>query len=191
MPGVFRRRPLRWGSRYSLYATRPNGRRRSRRVLRASSARGLRLSSRPGCSSWTTTVNTSAWRGPRDRTDRSRTRAPVPRAAAATSSDFRSCRRPDRLIRRLRREDRHMSDAIAYLLVAWPLLSAVVGVVFLVSGIDDLFIDICYLVRVLYKRLFVAPRYPALREQELRARPEEPIAVMIPACHESSGIPRM
>jgi len=84
-----------------------------------------------------------------------------------------------------------MSDAIAYLLVACQLLTAVVGVVFLVSGIDDLFIDICYLVRVLYKRLFVVPRYPALREQELRARPEQSIAVMIPAWQESSVIRQM
>jgi len=84
-----------------------------------------------------------------------------------------------------------MSDAIAYLLVACQLLTAVVGVVFLVSGIDDLFVDICYLVRVLYKRLFVAPRYPALREQELRVRPEQPIAVMIPAWRESSVIRQM
>src|SRR5437879_12965744 len=81
-----------------------------------------------------------------------------------------------------------MSDAIAYLLVACQLLTAVVGVLFLVSGMDDLFIDICYLLRVLYKRLFVAPRYPALREQELRARAEQPIAVMIPAWQESSVI---
>ncbi len=84
-----------------------------------------------------------------------------------------------------------MSDAIAYLLVACQLLTAVVGVVFLVSGIDDLFVDICYLGRVLYKRLFVAPRYPALREQELRVRPEQPIAVMIPAWRESSVIRQM
>ncbi|TLZ36734.1 MAG: glycosyl transferase family protein [Gammaproteobacteria bacterium] len=84
-----------------------------------------------------------------------------------------------------------MSDAIAYLLVACELLTAVVGVVFLISGIDDLFIDICYLARVLYKRLFVAPRYPALREQALRARPEQPIAVMIPAWQESSVIRQM
>jgi len=60
--GEFRRKPLRWGSRSSLYAIRPNGLRRSRRVLRASWARVLRLSSRPWRSSWTTTVNTSAWR---------------------------------------------------------------------------------------------------------------------------------
>jgi adsorption protein B len=84
-----------------------------------------------------------------------------------------------------------MSDAIAYSLVGCQLLTAVVGVVFLISGIDDLFIDICYFVRVLYKRLFVTPRYPALREQELRARPEQPIAVMIPAWQESGVIRQM
>ena len=84
-----------------------------------------------------------------------------------------------------------MSDAIAYLLVACKALSAVVGVLFVISGIDDLFIDICYLLRVLYKRVFVTPRYPALREQQLLARPEQPIAVMIPAWHESSVIRQM
>jgi len=84
-----------------------------------------------------------------------------------------------------------MSDAIAYLLVACQLLTAVVGAVFLVSGLDDLFIDICYLARALYKRIFVAPRYPALSERELRARPEQPIAVMIPAWQESSVIRQM
>lgn len=84
-----------------------------------------------------------------------------------------------------------MSDAIAYLLVASMALTAVVGVVFLVSGIDDLFIDICYLLRVLYKRLFVVTRYPALSERQLRARPEQPVAVMIPAWQESGVIRQM
>src|SRR5437763_16536185 len=84
-----------------------------------------------------------------------------------------------------------MSDAIAYLLVACELLTAVVGVVFLIRGIDDLFIDICYLARVLYTRVFVAPRYPALREQALRARPEQPIALMSPAWQEPSVIREM
>ena len=84
-----------------------------------------------------------------------------------------------------------MSDAIAYLLVACQVLTAVVGLVFLVSGIDDLFIDLCYLWRVLYKRVFIAPHHPPLRAQELRARSEQPIAVMIPAWHESSVIRQM
>jgi adsorption protein B len=84
-----------------------------------------------------------------------------------------------------------MSDAIAAMLVACKLLTVVVGVLFLVSGSDDLFIDLCYLVRVLYKRLFVTPRYPPLLEEDLRALAEQPIAVMIPAWQESSVIRQM
>lgn len=84
-----------------------------------------------------------------------------------------------------------MSDVIAYLLVACQLVTAVAGGVYLVSGVDDLFIDICYLVRVLYKRLFIVPRHAPLAVEELLARAEQPIAVMIPAWQESSVIGQM
>jgi bacteriophage N4 adsorption protein B len=84
-----------------------------------------------------------------------------------------------------------LTDAIAYVLVICTGSTMVVGMVFLVSGLDDLFIDLCYLARAVYKRLFVLPHHPRLREEDLRTRPEQPIAVMIPAWHESSVIRQM
>ena len=78
------------------------------------------------------------------------------------------------------------SDLVPYLVVSVKLLTIVVSVVFLLSGIDDLFIDICYVLRSLYRRLFVMPRYHPLREQDLLEFPEQPIAVMIPAWDESA-----
>jgi bacteriophage N4 adsorption protein B len=58
----------------------------------------------------------------------------------------------------------------------------------LLSGLDDLFIDTCYGLRSLYRRVFVLPRYRSLSEQDLLVCPEQLIAVMIPAWDESAVI---
>jgi len=84
-----------------------------------------------------------------------------------------------------------VSDIIAYTLVVAMGLGAVAGVVFALSGVDDLIIDVCYLGRALYRSLFILRRYPPLREQDLLERAEKPIAVMIPAWDESAVIRRM
>ena len=62
------------------------------------------------------------------------------------------------------------SDTIAGILVIAKLLTAVAGVIFLLSGLDDLFIDACYAARVLYRRLFITPRHLPLTEDALRSR---------------------
>ena len=64
-------------------------------------------------------------------------------------------------------------------------------VIFFISGLDDLFIDIYYGLRSLYRRLFILRKYPPLTEVQLLAPPEKPIAVMIPAWHEADVIRRM
>ena len=48
-------------------------------------------------------------------------------------------------------------DLIAYLLVATKLMIIIVCLIFLISGIDDVFIDICYVVRAVYRRIFIIP----------------------------------
>jgi adsorption protein B len=83
------------------------------------------------------------------------------------------------------------SDTIAGILVIAKLLTAVAGVIFLLSGLDDLFIDACYAARVLYRRLFITPRHLPLTEDALRSRAEQPIAVMVPAWDESAVIRAM
>jgi len=81
-----------------------------------------------------------------------------------------------------------MSDLMPLLLVCIKILTMVVSVVFLVSGLDDVFIDVCYFCRRLYRRLFVMPKYQPLSEEKLLQHPEQLIAIMIPAWDESAVI---
>jgi adsorption protein B len=81
-----------------------------------------------------------------------------------------------------------MNDTIPLLLVCIQILMVVTSVVFLVSGLDDAFIDVCYVCRRLYRRLFVLPKYAPLTEEKLRQHPEQLIAIMIPAWDESAVI---
>lgn len=79
-------------------------------------------------------------------------------------------------------------DLIAYTLVATKLIMIAVCFVFLISGLDDLFIDICYIARATHRRLFILPRTRRLTEQDLLDCPEKPIAVLVPAWDESAVI---
>src|SRR5215468_10480783 len=81
-----------------------------------------------------------------------------------------------------------MSDTISLLLVCTKILMIVVSIVFLVSGLDDLFIDACYFFRGLYCRLFIRSKYKPLTEEKLLHRHEQLNAIMIPAWDESAVI---
>ncbi|HEX4048207.1 MAG TPA: glycosyltransferase, partial [Elusimicrobiota bacterium] len=69
-------------------------------------------------------------------------------------------------------------------------LTAFSAVAILISGLDDLFIDLCYHVSQLHRR---ARRglYPDVTEAALRALPEQAVAMMIPAWHEDAVIASM
>jgi bacteriophage N4 adsorption protein B len=82
-------------------------------------------------------------------------------------------------------------DAVAVGLVILKVIMAATALVFFLSGIDDLFIDICFLLRSLYILLVGRGRDRPLSESELRGRPEQPIAVMLPAWDESAVIRAM
>jgi adsorption protein B len=69
-------------------------------------------------------------------------------------------------------------------------LTAFSAVAILVSGLDDLFIDACYYAFELRRRAFGAGR-KTVTEAELKARPEQAIAIMIPAWHEDAVIAHM
>ncbi|MCC7278604.1 MAG: glycosyltransferase [Chromatiaceae bacterium] len=58
---------------------------------------------------------------------------------------------------------------------------AVVAVLILISSLDDLFIDAWYWVRRLYRAFFVKHKYRPLTPTQLRAKQEQPIAIMVPA----------
>lgn len=69
-------------------------------------------------------------------------------------------------------------------------LTAFCAVSILISGLDDLFIDACYYGLGLRRRGALRQR-ENVTEAELRARPEQAIAVMIPAWHEDAVIAHM
>lgn len=59
--------------------------------------------------------------------------------------------------------------------------AAIVGVIILLSSLDDLFIDGWYWVRRLYRRFTIKRKYAPLTAAEIRERPEQPLAIMVPA----------
>ena len=71
------------------------------------------------------------------------------------------------------------------------LATAIVAVIVLLSSIDDLFIDVWFWVRAAWRKLRVQPRYKPLTADQLRARPEQPIAIMVPAWQEYDVIAAM
>lgn len=83
------------------------------------------------------------------------------------------------------------SEWVSYLLLLMKGLLVFVSIVFLISGLDDLFIDLWYGIRSVYRHFFILPKYQPLSTEQLLAKPEQPLAVMIPAWDESSVIKAM
>ena len=75
-------------------------------------------------------------------------------------------------------------DALAF-------LTAAIALVMLVLGLDDLFVDIWYWCRELYRTLTVRRHYKPLTSAQLYERDEQPIAIMIPAWLEHDVIAPM
>lgn len=82
-------------------------------------------------------------------------------------------------------------DYFAFVMLAFKALLFFVACVFLVSGFDDLVVDVVYFVRNMYRAIFIWQRYKPITEQQLLSIPEQPIAVMIPAWNESAIIYHM
>lgn len=57
----------------------------------------------------------------------------------------------------------------------------VVAVLILISSLDDLFIDVWYWCRRLYRSLTAGRKYRPLTAEQLIARDEQPLAIMVPA----------
>lgn len=58
---------------------------------------------------------------------------------------------------------------------------AVMAVVILISSLDDLFIDAWYWIREIWRSLTIKRRYKPLAQEQLLERPEQYIAIMLPA----------
>ncbi len=59
------------------------------------------------------------------------------------------------------------------------------------SSLDDLFIDIYYWVRRIYRRFFVYSKYKPFQLKELYKKDEKPFAIMVPAWKEAEVIAQM
>ncbi|KAK45523.1 bacteriophage N4 adsorption protein B [Caballeronia jiangsuensis] len=70
-------------------------------------------------------------------------------------------------------------------------VAATVAAIILLSSLDDLFIDIWYWTRKLWRRVTVERRYAPLTVEQLYAREEQPIAIMVPAWQEDDVIAAM
>lgn len=71
------------------------------------------------------------------------------------------------------------------------ILTAVVGIVILLSSLDDLFIDAWYWSRQAIRSVTIKRKYAPLSAAQLRAAPEQPLAIMVPAWLEYDVIAAM
>ncbi len=70
-------------------------------------------------------------------------------------------------------------------------LAAITAVLILVSSLDDFFIDVYYWVRTAWRWAAVKSRYSPLRIEQLRAKEESWLAIMVPAWKEYDVIAKM
>lgn len=83
------------------------------------------------------------------------------------------------------------SEGMPWFLFGLQLLLGLAATVFVISGLDDFFIDVFHRIRALYRRWVVMPRHQRLTERHLMLPAEQPIAIMIPAWAEAPVIRRM
>lgn len=82
-------------------------------------------------------------------------------------------------------------DSYAIVVTSTQFALAVLGVIYLASGLDDLFIDACFWLRALYRATVVRPKIRPLSARALQARPEQPIAILLPAWDEATVLEPM
>ena len=64
-----------------------------------------------------------------------------------------------------------MAEIGACYTTALHVMLVVVSIGYLISGLDDLFIDLCHITRSIYRKLLVLPRYPKFTvDQMLQAK---------------------
>ncbi|MGL4270186.1 MAG: cyclic di-3',5'-guanylate-activated glycosyltransferase NrfB [Plesiomonas sp.] len=84
-----------------------------------------------------------------------------------------------------------MIDAFINYLYGLKLVAIFLAILMLISGLDDLFIDITYWTRRLKRALTVYQRYPRMHHNALYVPDEKPLAIMVPAWNETGVIGNM
>lgn len=82
-------------------------------------------------------------------------------------------------------------DIIAYYVFFLKILLVFTATFIVLSGLDDLFIDIVYWVRTIRRALFIRPRFKPLDVEQLYIKSQKPFAVMVPAWREDDVIRQM
>jgi adsorption protein B len=82
-------------------------------------------------------------------------------------------------------------DAFTIYLYGLSLVVMAVALLMLVSGLDDLFIDIVYWVRRCWKSAVTYRKHERMEYSALYAPAEKPLAIMVPAWHETGVIGHM
>lgn len=83
------------------------------------------------------------------------------------------------------------TEFLSFYILFIKFLLILVAVIFFISGLDDFFVDLYYLCRTFYRKLFIIPKYTPLTEEQLKRAVEKPLCVMIPAWDESTIIRQM
>lgn len=82
-------------------------------------------------------------------------------------------------------------DIFATYLYGLKYIAIALAIMMLISGLDDLFIDIAYWTRRLKRALTVYRKYPRMDYRELYKPDEKPLAIMVPAWNETGVIGNM
>lgn len=82
-------------------------------------------------------------------------------------------------------------DIIALYWLILKIVIIITSVIIFFSSVDDLFIDLYFWTRKLFRALFVRPRHPYIQVEELFEKEQHPIALMSPAWDEPAVIGKM
>ncbi len=80
---------------------------------------------------------------------------------------------------------------LADYLYALDVLAGVTAILILASSLDDFFIDVCYWAREAYRWVFVETQHQSLHIEQLKQKPLQPFAIMVPAWKEYDVIAKM
>src|SRR4030095_15340016 len=84
-----------------------------------------------------------------------------------------------------------MSEAFDFYITLLRVLAIGLAVVILVSGVDDLFIDVVYWARRIWRAITVYRVHDRMTDRQLKEMSERPFAIMVPAWNETGVIGKM
>jgi len=85
----------------------------------------------------------------------------------------------------------YLIDVVASFLFILKYIAITIAIIISISSIDDLFIDIVYWVRRFIRSITIYRRHPKMQYSALLSIPEKPLAIMVPAWHETGVIGKM